>query len=575
MSTDTSDSKLSNSHAGIGSTTSFASYFEFDKLGTYRADITLGATKSSTAYTSNATYTFHVGPIAELEVRDGGARPDVAAGRSALTIVAANNGPDDSLGARVTGLPTGAEVLDISQGSYDGSTGVWNVSELKLRDYYRSRGESEPTLVLSAAAGDTANVSITNHEKYKVCIGSDASTLSHTTETACEAVTGASWHEGTVYDPPANNTATITAARGTGGSGPGIPTSVTALWSGGGVMWDDVEMLYGLPISHYQVQRQDGSRWTILDREPKETMYVDVSASGRPDYRVRAVNLAGVASPWSRSAVKVGAGDAARPLNLTAVAGGAGEVVLSWEPSLDDSRSRITYYQVQWSRSGSGGWSNACRTDNASQHTCTATGIPAGETRYYRVAAYAGGLGAWSDLAVATTVSGVPEAPRLSASDATQRSGDSISRAIRLTWNEPRDNGSSIFFYYLEYVDYDPDARACGTDWQYLGSVGDRYSGAPPREYTDNNHGHGLWPGATRCYRVQAINSAGAGAWSNVVQRSTGAVPPDEWRAPAAARPTARTPSLSTGANPTSTAAPQSPATSCSTPKTGGTTPGS
>ena len=88
----------------------------FGTLGTYEVNLTMGGTNSSTAYTSSGRYTFHVGPIAELEVRDGGASHHASAGQNALTIVAANNGPDDSLGAKVTNLPAGREVLYKSQG---------------------------------------------------------------------------------------------------------------------------------------------------------------------------------------------------------------------------------------------------------------------------------------------------------------------------------------------------------------------------------------------------------------------------------------------------------------------------
>ena len=110
----------------------FASYppifFRFTKLGTYVLNLAMSAqydsdltdipnTGTLVKYTDTATYTFHVGPIAELEIIDGSASSHAAADRSALTIVASNNGPDDSLGARVTGLPAGAEVIHVSQGS--------------------------------------------------------------------------------------------------------------------------------------------------------------------------------------------------------------------------------------------------------------------------------------------------------------------------------------------------------------------------------------------------------------------------------------------------------------------------
>ena len=74
-------------------------------------------------------------------MEDGGASPHVAADRNALAIVAVNNGPDEPTGgARVTGLPTGAEVIHVSHGSYNGSAGVWNIGELKVRGRYLSAG---------------------------------------------------------------------------------------------------------------------------------------------------------------------------------------------------------------------------------------------------------------------------------------------------------------------------------------------------------------------------------------------------------------------------------------------------
>ena len=575
---------------------------EFEKLGTYKIEFTVKLTRATPdgdencdpnsadppvnqRFCATETYVFHVGPVAELEVSDGAA----AANRSELTIAVLNNGPNHSPGVQVTGLPTGAEVIYKSQGTYDGSTGVWDVGELKFRDYLRSRGEADPILVLGATAGDTANVSITNHEKYKVCIGSDASTLAHDneddcksdpaadtwhaavcvnnsdqtinttathdTQTECAGQTGHTWtihvcatsagkvtvgrpetechgrHEGTACDyKPDNNTATIRArgggASGTRGAGSGGPMAPrfanTAVLN-----WEAVPHVNDWPVHRYQVQYLNGDNWLDLaEVAGSQTQFPDTGAGSGRAYRVRAVNEAGVPGFWSRSASRVTYRQASPPLNVSAEVGKAGEIIVSWEASSDDGGSTITHYQVQWSRNGTSGWSSACRTDNASQHTCTATGIPSGETRYYRVAAYAGGLGAWSDLAVATTMDGLPEAPRLSTSDATRGSGDDVFRAIRLTWNEPRDNGSPIYSYYREWVDYDQDARACGDDWEPLGAVGDRYSGAPTREYLDDDNGNGLWAGVTRCYRVQAINSAGA--WSNVVQRSTGAVPPEQ-----------------------------------------------
>ena len=207
-------------------------FLEFEKLGTYKFTWHAVAKRSSLHGSENCnpdgnnvnqifcaseTYTFHVGPMADLAVEDGEASSHPAANRNALTIVAVNNGPNEPPGgARVTGLPTGAEVIHVSQGNYDRSTGVWNVGELNVRGWYRSAGMSEPTLVLGASAGDTANVNIESAKNYEVCIGpkSNPVDLPHTTKETCEAVTDASWNSTPVYDyKPDNNTAKITAVK--------------------------------------------------------------------------------------------------------------------------------------------------------------------------------------------------------------------------------------------------------------------------------------------------------------------------------------------------------------------------
>lgn len=475
----------------------------FGELGTYKVGRAYKGTHNTAGEktTAEKTYTFHVGPIAELEVRDGGASPHLAANRSALTIVAVNSGPDDSLGAQVSGLPAGAEVIHVSQGSYNRTTGVWNIGEIKISAYYKSRGEPDPTLVLGANAGDTANVSISNHEKYKVCIGSDASTLSHTTQTACEAVTGASWHTTPVYDYNAtNNAATITATRGTGGVGAGVPRNPRTQTGTTTVIWDDVEFLYGLPVASYQVQWL-GSDWTMLGDAVIE-QYVDAAPSGRRDYRVRAVNLAGVAGPWSRSTVTVQAGHAGPPVNLRTQADGNNAIDVSWDAPEDAGGSAITGYTVQWSLDGSeGSWRNAGSTSDL---TYKHRGLQTGAIRYYRVAARnSSGLGLWSNPVMGQTVSGTPDAPTLRAKTLSDYE-------IELTWNEPKDNGEPITGYEIE--------RSKG------GSVDSTFTiGADPTTYTDSS----LDANTRYHYRVRAQNSVGAGAWSRSVSAMTQLTPPD------------------------------------------------
>ena len=82
-------------------------------MGTYKADLTQ-QTKyqdaNTTAYSGDTgRYTFHVGPVAELSVADGGDVPALASGQRAYTLDLSNHGPDPSVAAKVVvKLPAGA-----------------------------------------------------------------------------------------------------------------------------------------------------------------------------------------------------------------------------------------------------------------------------------------------------------------------------------------------------------------------------------------------------------------------------------------------------------------------------------
>ncbi|MXX92332.1 MAG: hypothetical protein F4Y63_02615 [Chloroflexi bacterium] len=311
---------------------------EFEKLGTYKLQFTAKLTRATLdgeedcepntsdppvnqSFCATETYTFHVGPMAELEVRDGGASSHVPPNRDALTIVAVNNGPDEpSGGARITGLPTEAEVIHISHGSYNSSTGVWSIDRLRLRDYYRPAGMSEPTLVLGASAGDSASVRIASAKNYEVCVGpkDNPGDLEHTTQAACEAVTNASWNSVPVYDyKPGNNSATINARAGTGAALPAMPATeaITAIR----VTWAPVTEVNGRQVTHYDVQRRTNPWETVAkvldpvyhdlvdapdaDSEPVSVEYLDwnVELGDIHEYRIRAVNDQDYSGPWSSS----------------------------------------------------------------------------------------------------------------------------------------------------------------------------------------------------------------------------------------------------------------------------------
>ncbi len=59
----------------------------------------------------------------------------MAAGQSAYTVTAVNNGTDAAPSVWVTGLPTGATEFFAGEEEYDPAGGVWTIGELDTGDY--------------------------------------------------------------------------------------------------------------------------------------------------------------------------------------------------------------------------------------------------------------------------------------------------------------------------------------------------------------------------------------------------------------------------------------------------------
>ena len=518
--------------------------FEFDKLGTYQADISLGATKSSVPYTSQKTYTFHVGPIAELEVRDGGASSQVAADRNALTVVAVNNGPDDPPGgATVTGLPTGAEVLHISHGSYDDTTGEWNIDRLRVRGYYRSAGESEPTLVLGASAGDTATVSISSAEDYAVCFNTDGSEHSSNRDgVLSESHVRAFCTDGRDFHSTApldyiedNDEVTLIARRGTDELPEGAPAHSERTDDAVVIVeWTVVETVNAYGVTHYEVWRQDDddAPWERVERKVGINQWLDWRVNPREsyNYRVRAVNLAGVPGPWSRAmelaaistqqTTPTTSGAPDKPV-LTATASGRTEIDLTWEMPTENG-SPITSYTIEVADSANGPWSvpdpapELDRDDTSWTHT----GLTGGTTSHYRLRAtnMCGNPtpesechSPWSDTATAQT-----DAPGTAGAPVNLTAAAEGGNAIVLTWEAPEDDGGSPALYYE--VDYSADTDNWSADTASWSRAGRTDDGDTLTFRQD-----GLSFGETRHYRVRARNNAGWGDWSDSASATTAA----------------------------------------------------
>ena len=544
----------------------FQLYAEFGGLGTYQLTITIkstydndtGDTTAGVEHTDTETYTFHVGPLADLSVA-GGASAHVASNRNTLTIVAANNGPSHSLGTKVNGLPTDADVLHISQGRYDSATGVWNIGELKHRDYRRSAGQPEHvTLALSASAGDTADVTITNSPAYSVCIDSTGYTLAHTdhadcksdagttnvwhtavcvkdsnqkvnttathdTQTECEGQTAHTWtanvcatsasrviagrteeeecdgwFQGTVYDPPANNTAKISARRGALGA---VALRTTQSTANIDLSWPEqpAAAAYGVEVSE-----DDGATWAQVAWWVRGTKYTHtgVPRGQTRHYRVHAIDENGNrGQPFAAGrAVAGGAVAQASPpgapeqMTLSATPASRTAIRLSWVRP-EDYGSAITGYTLQVADRSSGPWANVTPLPGVNYVGYDYGGLSASTRKYFRIrATNEFGSGLWSKVASATTVAaGTPDAPR---DVSAWPFGEN---AVQVNWNSPENEGGAAVTQYE--VQWSPNGS---TGWSRVGSA------------TDTTLRHtGLKAGQTYYYRVRARNSAGWGPWSD------------------------------------------------------------
>ena len=302
----------------------FPTYIRFESLGTYIIDFTQvnthnnGTTSDTTDdvdYTATGRYTFHVGPVAELETRDGGSNPELLADQRAFTIVAVNNGPDDAPAAQVTvtGLNTNDYVShSASHGTFSSTTGVWTIGELREDSgYYRATGHPQgwPTLtIITSAAEDTEiTAAISNTEDYQVCIDSsgDDVELSSPSESACTTESPFNtWHTTPYYDYISDNsTATIKAKDRTGADLPSLQSAQpkTAAIE---VTWDAETEVNGRQVTHYEVEwSADGDTgWTKFSDNASNPRYVDtdVESGETRYYRVRAVNDRDHKGPWSQ-----------------------------------------------------------------------------------------------------------------------------------------------------------------------------------------------------------------------------------------------------------------------------------
>ena len=363
-------------------------YAEFEKLGTYIVEYAVEAKHTSLsgdcdtnnddtndAFCATETYTFHVGPLADLEVRSGPPSPDVTGQH--LVIEALNHGPDTVKGARIPlDFLDPANIREVipSEGYYNEVERAWylpqhqNVGVFRTTGYRRSASQPSAATLTIRTRGLTDNpappVSIASYQDYQVCIASDGTDLAHTDQTTCEADTtnGGSWHTTPYYDyKPANNTAPLTLH-----TAPRSSTELTATETSGQVRfrWSsqpDAET-YGIEVS------TDGEDWTHLASGLTDTTYTYeglLPAGTTLHYRVHSINEAGERSlPFAQHTatagsvrVVVGGGGGSGssrastrpsgPTRLRAAAAGPTRINLYWSGPRTLYNGNVTSYELE------------------------------------------------------------------------------------------------------------------------------------------------------------------------------------------------------------------------------------
>ena len=325
---------------------------------------------------------------------------------------------------------------------------------------------------------------------------------------------------------------------------PGAPalhdiTTVTA--SSITITWDPLAVADrgGSAITRYEVHKWTGASWAhqadvaaVAGREAdprtdqSDYAYTDtgLAAGAKRYYIVRAVNSQG-AGKWSNFESGITSPAAPDAPALTAAARDTSSIQLTWTEAVLNGTGGFdansggyvlqrwhgsAFTTIQVDSDGDGTPDTPLSLD-ATTTLYVDTGLESGTQYWYRIRVDAQTNSVFSGIATATTIAAPPERPVVSA-----QPGDISHNAVKLTWDEPDDNGSAIISYELQRWDTSGPAN----QWTRLALIS-----ATRTEYTHRN----LDPETRYVYRVRAQNRApntdGFGPWSTVISVTTSAAP--------------------------------------------------
>ena len=295
------------------------------------------------------------------------------------------------------------------------------------------------------------------------------------------------------------------------------PGALTGLAAAGGI--DRIDLSWTAPasdggsaITGYKIEvSPDGiTNWTDRDANTGDATttyaHTGLAAGTTRHYRVSAINTNGTGDASNVANATTGTTVPGAPTVLSATASRTTQIDLSWIAPASNGGS-ITGYKIEVSSDGITNWTDRVADTGDATTTYAHTGLAAGTTRHYRVSAInTNGTGDASNVAnattatTATTVPGVPTVLSATASGSTR---------INLSWTVPASDGGSALTGYKIEVSSDG-----GSNWS------DRVADTGDANTTYYAH-TGLTAGATRHYRVSAINTNGTGDASNVANATS------------------------------------------------------
>jgi len=371
----------------------------------------------------------------------------------------------------------------------------------------------------STAFTVTANATATSAITLTPSDGGAGGTFSPTSPTIAAGSASTTF----TYTAGSMGAKTVSVSNGSGLTGPasatltaitqpGAPTGLTlgsATTSAQPLTWTAPASTGGSALTDYVVQYApagSGSWTTFSDGTSTSTSATVTGLTGGTsyDYRVAAVNAAGTGtySGTATGSTAAGASTPGAPSSIGFGTVSATQIPMSWVAPASDGGSAITDYVIETALAGSGSWT-VYSDGTSAVVSAIIVGLSQGTNYDIRVAAVnAIGQGPWSSTATKQTAT-VPGAP----TGLTLGTATSVSQP--LTWTAPSYTGEVALTDYV--IQYAPAGSGTWSTFAHAASTSASITVT------------GLSASTSYDYRVAAVNSVGAGAYSSTATGSTGA----------------------------------------------------